>query len=480
MSDLDRLAELDAVAQAELVAKGELSAGDLLDAFERRLRAVNPLIRAVVSADLDGARARPVAATLGPFNGVPFLVKDVVAYPNLRWSMGSRVFATNVAREGSPLTTRMDRAGLVTVGKTATSEFGLLGSTETLLEGVTHNPWDLSLSAAGSSGGAAAAVAAGIVPLAHANDGGGSIRVPASVCGVFGLKPSRGRCVPSSAVRSDFADLVEDLAIARSVRDVALYLSTVEARGDDAVLHPVGYVREPSTKRLRIGLWSTTLFGAEPEADVRDALDAAVALLGEMGHEVRPVAPPKIDAAALSVAFFACAGVALGDVADTLAAMLGRPIGPDDFEPFTLALIDEQRKAGVARLQHAREVFAECAAAYLGVFDASDVILTPTLATRPWKLGHLSPMRSRAELVGRTERTVAYTPIHNIAGCPAMSVPLHWTSDGVPIGIHFAARPGAEAVLLGLAYELEEARPWQNRWAPFSFPTIIGAGWPRS
>jgi amidase len=261
---------------------------------------------------------------------------------------------------------------------------------------------------------------------------------------------------------------------------VALYLSTVEARGDDAVFPPVGYVRESSTKRLRIGLHSTTLLGAEPEADVRDALDAAAMLLGEMGHEVRPVAPPKLDGAALSIAFFACAGAALSDVADTMAAMLGRPIGPDDFEPFTLALIDEQRKAGAARLERAREVFAECAAAYLGVFDAIDVIVTPTLATRPWKLGHLSPTQSRAELVARTERAVVYTPIHNIAGCPAMSVPLHWTSDGVPIGIHFAARPGREAVLLALAYELEQARPWQNRWAPFSFPAIVGAGWRRS
>jgi amidase len=192
------------------------------------------------------------------------LLKDLIAYPGLRWSMGSRLFARNVGAEGSPFTARLDAAGLLTVGKTTTSEFGLLGSTETLLEGVTHNPWNLAYSAAGSSGGAAAAVEAGVVPLAHASDGGGSIRIPASVCGLFGLKPSARRCVPTSAMATAFEALVAEHCVSRSVRDSALFLAVTEARGADAAYPPVGYVRAPSSQRLRIGTWTRTLMGTEP------------------------------------------------------------------------------------------------------------------------------------------------------------------------------------------------------------------------
>ncbi|HEY8377578.1 MAG TPA: amidase family protein, partial [Nannocystis sp.] len=215
-----QLARLDGIAQAELVARKEVRAAELLDACIERIEALEPLVRAIVALDLDRARATPPAP--GPFAGVPFLVKDVTPYPGLPWHVGSRLFAANVAAQGTPYSERIDAAGLVTIGKTATPEFGLLGSTETLLHGVTHNPWDLSRLPAGSSGGAAAAVAAGIVPLAHASDGGGSIRIPASVCGLFGFKPSRGRCAPASFGASDFDALISDHCVSRSVRDSAL------------------------------------------------------------------------------------------------------------------------------------------------------------------------------------------------------------------------------------------------------------------
>ena len=207
MKDLVSLARLDAMAQAELCARGEVSASELYDACLARIDALNPLLRAVVTV----VRERPVAAKRGPLSGVPFLVKDVTPWPGLRWSMGSRLFANNIAQQHTPYGARLVDAGLVCAGKTANSEFGLLGSTETLLEGVTHNPWDLARSATGSSGGSAAAVAAGLVPMAHANDGGGSIRIPASACGLFGFKPSRGRTVPASLASSDFGDITSDL-----------------------------------------------------------------------------------------------------------------------------------------------------------------------------------------------------------------------------------------------------------------------------
>lgn len=470
MRNLDFVASLDAVAQAELVRRKEIAPHELLEAYERRFSKLNPLLRAVVTSDLVAARARIERGVSGPLAGVPFLFKDVVAYPGMRWAIGSRLFATNIAVEGSAFTTRVDEAGLVTVGKTATPEFGLLGSTESLLEGVTHNPWDLSVSPAGSSGGAAAAVASGLVPLAHANDAGGSIRVPASACGVFGLKPSRGRTVATSNVESDFANLVSDLCVSRSVRDSALFLSIVEA-GELGGLTRVGHVREPSKRRLRVGTLRTTLLGAEPEHDVAVAFEETTALCRELGHDVTPAPAPSVGGPALSRAFFATAGAGISQMLDMMSGMLGRPVGEGDVEPFTLALASAFR-ADPGALETARATFAASARAYDALLEQFDVVLTPTLAVSPYPVGHLSPVLDREELIRRTERAVGYTPIHNVAGSPAMSVPLHVSARGLPIGSHFAARRDGEATLLSLAYELEEARPWDARWPRYSYPNL--------
>lgn len=464
--DLAFLARLDATAQAELVARGELTCAELLDAVEARIAALEPLIRAIPTLDL--ARARRVEPADGPFRGVPFLVKDVTPYPGLRWALGTRLLRANTAAPPTPFSARLDAAGLVTIGKSATSELGLLGSTETLAEGVTHNPWDLSRSAAGSSGGAAAAVAAGLVPLAHANDGGGSTRIPASVCGLFGFKPGRGRTVAASPGSSDFGDLVSDGCVSRSVRDAARFLSVVEAREANAAHPPVGFVAGPSKRRLRIGVWVHTLDGREPDAEVRRAHDRAVALAAELGHHVEEVAAPALDAAALGDAFFLVAGAAVAGAAQMVGQMRGAPARPDELEPFSWTLAERFLARGPGALAAAREVFAQATRAHLAATAAYDVTLTPVLATPPWRLGHLSPIVPADELLRRTAEAVGYTPIHNIAGCPAMSVPLHWSPEGLPIGAHFAAAPGADAALLALAYELEEARPWAEWHAPFS------------
>ena len=472
MHPLDHLARLDAVAQAGLVARGELHAADLVAACERRHALLNPLLRAVVHADFGAARARAAAGVTGPLAGVPFLFKDLVAYPGLRCAYGSRLLAGNVPAMGAPFTDRADAAGLITVGKSATSEFGLLGSTETLLDGVTHNPWNLALTATGSSGGAAAAVAAGIVPLAHASDGGGSIRIPASAAGLFGFKPSRGRTLPSGPGGSDFDALLSDGCISRSVRDTALFLSLVEDAA--AALPPLGHVREPARERLRIGVTSRTLIGTEPEPDVLRALEASAALCSELGHEVVVAPAPAVDGLAVSAAFFQVAGAALGGMVAMLEQMLGRPVGEEDLEPFTRALIAAAGAATSDARGAVSRVFQAATAAYLDAIAPFDVVLTPTLATRPWPLGWLAPTLAREELIARTERSVCYTPIQTVAGCPAMSVPLYWTSDGVPIGTQFAAAPGQDARLMALAHELEAARPWAERWAPFSFVRVAG------
>jgi amidase len=215
--------------------------------------------------------------------------------------------------------------------------------------------------------------------------------------------------------------------------------------------------------------------GDEPEPAVRRAHDEAVALCRSLGHEVELVAPPAIDGAALGDAFFLVAGSAVAALVEMVDRMRGHPVQRDELEPFTWAIADELARRGPGALAEARATFAASTEAYLASTRPFHAVLTPTLATLPWRIGHLSPVLPREELLRRTARSVGYTPIHNIAGCPAMSVPLHWTDDGIPIGTHFAAAPGADALLLGLAYQLEGARPWRDRWAPFSYPRLFDA-----
>ncbi len=465
MSISSELARLDAVAQAELCARGEVSSAELFDACVARIAALNPLLRAVVTIE----KTRPSKTRPGPFSGVPFLVKDATPWPGLRWSMGSRLFARNIANQQTPYGTRLAESGLVCVGKSATSEFGLLGSTETLLEGVTHNPWDLSYSPGGSSGGSAAAVAAGLVPIAHANDGGGSIRIPASVCGVFGFKPSRGRTLAASFASNDFLEMTSDHCITRSVRDSALFLSVTEDRSSGT---PLGFVRDPIARKLRIAAWTRTAMGEEPEPEVLRAYEDAIALLEGLGHSVEPIAPPSFDGPALGDAFFLVAGAAIAEIVETLDRIRGTPVQRDELEPFTWALVDMFQARGGDALATARATFARAVSSYRDATRAYDVVLTPTIATSAWRIGHLSPILEREELIRRTARAVGYTPIHNIAGCPGMSVPLYFPDRGLPIGTHFTAAPGGDALLLGLAYQLEQARPWSGRWPPYSIPGL--------
>ncbi|AKF08733.1 putative amidase [Sandaracinus amylolyticus] len=465
MQDAKSLSRLDAIAQAELCARGEVTPDELREAALVRIDALDPLLRSIVTV----SRERPRTLGEGPLRGVPFVVKDSTPWPDLRWSMGSRVFRANVARQQTQYGKRLAAAGLVCVGKSATAEFGLLHSTETLLEGVTHNPWDLSRSCGGSSGGSAAAVAAGLVPIAHANDGGGSIRTPASACGVLGFKPSRGRTVPASFGTSDFLDLTSDHCISRSVRDSALFLSITEDRsaGD-----PVGFVRDPIDRPLRIATWTRTLLADDVEPAVRRAYDDTIALLTELGHRVDGIAPPAIAGPPLADALFVVAGAAVAGVVDVVDRARGTPVQEHELEPFTWSLIEAFEARGAHALPIARNAFAEAARIYRDATREHDVVLTPTLATEIWQVGHLSPVLGREELIRRTARAVGYTPIQNVAGCPAMSVPLHVSERGLPIGMHFAAAAGADALLLRLAYQLEQARPWADRWPRYSIPTI--------
>jgi amidase len=231
-------------------------------------------------------------------------------------------------------------------------------------------------------------------------------------------------------------------------------------------------VREPIARKLRIATWTRTVMGEEPEPRVRRAYDEAVALLTGLGHQVEPIAPPDFDGPTLGDAFYLVSGAAIAGVIEQVDRMRDEPVQTGELEPFTWELVETFLARGPDALPHSRAVLAKAVQAYLETTREYDVVLTPTLATEPWRLGHLSPVLGREELLRRTARAVGYTPIHNIAGCPGMTVPLHFPEGGLPIGTHFAAAPGADALLLGLAYQLEQARPWKDHWAPYSIPAL--------
>jgi amidase len=445
----------DAVDMARLVRDGEVAAADLAETA-RALIDDRPELNAVAALAEPDAGDPPAA---GPLAGVPFAVKELLAWPGLPWTMGSRLMAGTPAPGLSPYAARIRDAGLAVVCSTTSSEFGLLGSTETALHGVTTNPWGEGLSAGGSSGGSAALVAAGVVPMAHGNDGGGSLRVPAALTGLFGFKPSNRRGAPAGPETPGLPALVVEHCMSRSVRDSAAFLAATERTGPDAVHPPIGLVAGADETRLRIGVLTPTLTGRTPDAAVARELGHAAALCESLGHAVDVVPAPDVDGDALSRGFFTAAALTMAQVAAAFTPVLGRPPGPGELEPFTLELIEWARTLGPGAQAATDRVFAEATRGYLALFDRCDVVLSPTLARVSWPVGHLSPAAGRETLIRRTEEAVGYTPIHNVAGCPAMSVPLG-RDGGLPVGIHFAARPGADRLLLALAAELEEAVPW--------------------
>ncbi len=455
---------LDATAQAELVRQGAVSSRELVQLALDRIEAIDPLLGATLGLNPERALELATRPRPGPFTGVPCLIKDVLPYPGLPCFFGSRLFEGIgfVPPAHVPYTAAIEASGLIPLGKSTTSEFGLLGSTESRQSGTTHNPWSSMHSAGGSSGGSAAAVAAGLVPIAHANDGGGSIRIPAAIQGLFGFKPSRDRAVLATATPSDFTALTIDHCVSRSVRDSARWLATTERRGSEAVHPEIGLVTEPLNRPLRIGRLTTSLMGHPLPATGEAAVNVASELCRELGHEVIE-APPPVTGPDVSEAFFTIAGAAVDQIEQTMRGMLGRPVAEDELEPFTWALLRWFRTLPSHALEQAHARLRSAASSYADFQARWDVTLSPTIGTATPVLGFLAPDLPREELIRRTERFAGYTPVHNMTGAPGMSVPLHEV-DGLPVGCHFAGPPGEDRLLLQLAYQLEAATPWRDRW----------------
>ncbi|SMC84699.1 amidase family protein [Rhizobium sp. RU36D] len=465
MPDMDMLmTTLDASALAELVRTKQIAPTELMEGALSRMERLNPLLNAVVSLDVDLARSKAKSvAQEGIFAGVPTLIKDVLAYPGLPLSMGGDFLPPFKVPMGSPYTDALDASGLVVVGKSATSELGLLGTTESVCRPPVANPWNLRLSAGGSSGGAVAAVASGMVPIAHASDGGGSIRGPSSFCGLFGFKPSRGRTV-SNGLPEDMpmAQLLSEHCVTRSVRDSFSWLQMTE-RSSWQMKLPTQDAIKKRHHRLRIGFHTTSSSGLSPEQDAKDAVLTAVRACEALGHSVVDVTPPGVDMDAAAKAFFALGGASVSNALDYFRSIFGDAFADDKLERYTKALASHGRGVDVSALDAASQTLRRVAHDLDAAISGYDVLLCPTVPFPAFELGKFTGDKDFEALNAFIASVAQYTFPASVAGWPAMSVPLFWNEDGLPMGCHFAAGHGQDDVLLSLAFELEEALPWQPR-----------------
>jgi amidase len=464
---------MDAVDQAALVHHGEVTALELLDAAIERIERIDPVLNAVVIRWFDQARDTARAALPdGRFRGVPFLIKDLFAgYAGQPITNGNLALknASVVSDADTTLVSRFRRAGLVTAGRTNSPELGSVPTTEPIAWGATHNPWDLSRSPGGSSGGSAAAVASGMVPFAHASDGGGSIRIPASCCGLVGLKPSQGR-ISLGPIRDETALSVE-LCVSRTVRDTATLLDTVRGPGiGDTVIARLParrYVLELGAEpgRLRIGLLDHNPQGGAVAPECAAAARSVAALLESLGHTVEPAWPAALADTSLRLHFATLWSTNIGVGLRRFEEQVGRPLTADEFEPMNRAQADVAAHftaVDYALAFSAATHFRRALQAWWT--DGWDLLLTPTVAELPLPLGVIAnDPDNPLEAVERAFQFIPFTPAFNMSGQPAINVPVEWTDTGLPVGVQLVAAYGREDVLLRVASQLETAKPWAHR-----------------
>jgi amidase len=473
----------DALGLAELVRKREISAAELLREAVERCDRVNPELNAVVCRlDEQAAGEAHAADASQVFAGVPFLVKDLgPGLAGAPLTCGSRLFADYVPKEDGEIVKRFKAAGLIPFGKTNVPELGLVPFTEPELFGPCRNPWDLSRTPGGSSGGAAAAIAAGVVPMAHASDGGGSIRIPASCCGLFGLKTSRGLNPRDTLVQTILNDFGVDHVLSRSVRDSAAALDAICNRPNAGFLAGL----ETPPLPLRVAVVRSAMFGSQVAPEVRAALEGAVKLMEALGHRVED-AEPEVDYTEFGMAFLTYWAVGAKQVLDSAAQFVGRDARREDLELSTWTLTSVGAAAPDADVAHAKSVIDRATQAYLRFSESYDIVMSPVLAAPPIRIGQNSPTSSekvamkvvqglqspwlmKSLIKAMAAKSFAFAPFtaqFNVTGQPAISVPLVWSADGLPIGIQFAAKLNADGLLLRLARQLELAQPWAHRRPP--------------
>ena len=459
------LAFLPATEQAALVATGRVSPAELVEAYLERIERIDPLLGAYVTVRAEEALAEARAPTpddAGPFHGVPIALKDLDSTAGTRTTFGSRAFAANVPLFDMAHVRRLKAAGFIVLGKTATPEFGTTAFTESELTGATRNPWDTSRTVGGSSGGAGAALAAGLTPIAQGSDGGGSIRIPASCCGVFGLKPSRGRI--SNAPFGPGIGLSTTGPLARTVADAAAYLDAVAGYewGDPWSLpppeHPFAVAAASDPGPLRIAVTTVPPDGADVHADCRAAAEGAAALLATLGHNVEEAAPDW-GGSGLAEDF-----KPLWQVAPTLYGVADLSL----LTPFNRALAEAAAQTSSADYVAALARVQMLARRVVAFWERYDLLLTPTLALPPVPIGWAAEADDPWEQYERAARFTPFTPVFNVTGQPAASLPLHWSEDGLPIGVQLVGPPAGEELLLRVCAQLEAAQPWAGSRPPVS------------
>jgi amidase len=462
----------DGIGLADLVRTKQVSARDLLDEAIARTARVDPQINAVVVKHEDFAK-RQIDKGLadGPFTGVPFLLKDLEILEGTRTTFGANVYKDNVADHSGTLARRFLDAGLTIFGKTSSPEFGMMPTTESRLFGPTRNPWNLAHSSGGSSGGAAAAVAARILPVAHASDGGGSIRIPASASGVFGLKPTRARTPLGPDRGEGWGGFSCGHVVSISVRDSAAMLDAIHGPEPSSpyaapppqrpFLDEVG--RDPG--RLRIAFTDRSPYGDAIDPEIAAATREIAALLAGLGHHVEERAPVLAADPAAVMATIVAANTALS--VRQAEQRFGRAMTSDDFEVLTLASAHNAQKATATDYVAAQLGAFQISRALATFFESCDVLLCPTLCSPPLRIGELNTMsEDLSHIAPILRRYMPATAMFNMSGQPAMSVPLAWNAAGLPLGMMFSARFGDEATLFRLAAQLEQTRPWKDKLPP--------------
>ena len=474
---MDEYAQYDALGLAELVRNKDVSAKELLDEAVTRAEAAQSELNCF-SALFPRVAEKQISDGLpdGPFAGVPMAVKDLgFEISGQPITNGSLAFKGNVATHDSVLCDRYKAAGFTLFGQTTSPEFGLTTTTESRLYGQTRNPWDTSRTSGGSSGGASACASAGVIPLAHASDGGGSIRIPAGCTGLFGMKPSRGRTPMGPVTTEGWNGQSTVHAVSRSVRDNAVLLDATHGPEVGSRYYapaPRGSFAsalDSDPKPLKIALWDTAPNGTKPDAEAAAGLAATTKLLEDLGHTVE-VNGPQFDGEALGKGLMVTVSAAIAMVMEARGEALGRELGPDDMEPVTARFVEFGNSIPMKELMKANQASITAGLIYdrFLVDGGYDMILSPTMSRAPDKLGVLSLNPESME--GYTEAVTSFAPwcaISNQAGSPAMSVPLHWTAENLPIGMMFGARCGQEWELYQLAAQLERAAPWVDRRPPF-------------
>jgi amidase len=453
----DALGDLDAVALADRIHHGELSSEQVVAAAIERSRRVNPALNAIVCETYDKALERARAGVPGRFGGLPTFIKDTDAVEGTPLALGSTAFPPTLHHKSSGYVQQLLGTGLVSLGKTTLPELGLTATTESLATGPTRNPWNTGHSTGGSSGGSAAMVAAGVVPIAHANDGGGSIRIPASCCGLVGLKPSRGRLVPADGARFFPIDIISQGVVTRSVRDTAAFLAAAESVRGSRRLAPVGLVEGAASTKYRIACFTDSPDGVPSHPECTAATEKAASALEALGHFVDRIPCPFDNQ--VTDDFIIYWGFAPWSMGHFGKSVFGRGYDHSKLDEWSMALADLFRR-NLRRMPGILWRLRRFGSRYDTLFQRYDVLLSPTLAQPPVPLGYISPDIPYTTALERLMAYATFTPVQNLSGGAAISLPLGRSAQGLPIGVHLAGNIGAERRLLELSFALEDAMPW--------------------